>query len=141
LLEILLCFVGAALPQARDSACGVSLGTLRFERDVSGEIGFGARPLFLASPQRSAIEPHAGKARIQLDGLVVIGHCAVQIAIELPRCASVAEGFGVTEPEFERPSLIADRAVLVFQPEAQNAAIVVGFGVLRIKFQGHPEPA
>jgi hypothetical protein len=54
LIEVLLCLVGAALPQPHDPALAISIGVLWFlglpEREVASKIGFGARPLFLALP-------------------------------------------------------------------------------------------
>jgi hypothetical protein len=85
LVEVLLRFVGAALPQAQESALGMGVRQLRFERavqrDVVREISLGARPLALRLPVSGAIEPSVGKARIQLNGLVVIGERAVPIAL------------------------------------------------------------
>jgi hypothetical protein len=90
LLEILLCFVRAALPEADNSARTVSVGVSRFERDILGEIGFCARPLSLALPPRGAIEPGVGKARVELDGPIVIGQHAVEVAFDLGYTYAVA---------------------------------------------------
>src|SRR5581483_9446476 len=137
----------------------------RVESEALGEVAFGFVVPAEQQPHQTALRPEAGALRAESDRLIQVGVRAPQVALIAARGAAVAPGGREARVEFDGPAVIADRGVefLLRLPgvtpavvrhrvswverdglievrdglvEPRRAAVVPGFGLIGLEFDG-----